>query len=141
MKNSAAQKAHDYFTSGLNCAESVLRSVVWHTHGEQGDRLSRIATPFGGGVGGSREELCGALAGGVMAIGFVAGRDHGTEDAMVSKSMAAELRQRFVNALACTQCSALLDIMGPQEDSQQCAHVVAQTAGWVIDILHENEMI
>ena len=36
--------------------------------------IPRIATPFGGGIGG-RGEVCGAVTGAVMAIGLKHGRE------------------------------------------------------------------
>lgn len=35
----------------------------------------RAASGFGGGIGGSTEELCGAFTGGIIALGFLLGRE------------------------------------------------------------------
>ncbi len=68
--DSGAQ-AGRYFDSGYNCAESVLLTCC---PGCGGDCLPRIATGFGGGIAGNGG-LCGALAGGIMALGLALGRD------------------------------------------------------------------
>lgn len=71
------EQAKRSFNSGLNCAESVLSAVKNELDAkERADDLiiPRIATGFGGGI--SRNgDVCGALIGGVMAIGLALGRD------------------------------------------------------------------
>ena len=56
----------------LNCAETVLCTLARYW-GEESDVFPRIATAFGGGIC-SRQEICGALTGGLMAIGLKKGR-------------------------------------------------------------------
>lgn len=63
----------DQFRAGkLNCAEAVLLTMS-RLLGEESDFAPRIATAFGGGVCG-RQGLCGALTGGLMAVGLRHGR-------------------------------------------------------------------
>jgi C_GCAxxG_C_C family probable redox protein len=56
----------------LNCAEAVLLTLSTY-FGENGDFAPRIATAFGGGICSS-QSICGALTGGLMAIGVRLGR-------------------------------------------------------------------
>ncbi|MBN2104525.1 C_GCAxxG_C_C family protein [bacterium] len=141
MKSEVTEKAYAYFESGLNCAESVLRSIIESVDGDQTRAFYRLATPFGGGIGGCHEELCGALSGGVMAIGYLAVRNHPEEDEILSRKIAVCLRRRFQEYISCTQCLSVLDRLGPQENSHQCAYLVAHTVGWVIDLLKQYELI
>lgn len=53
------------FASGLNCAQAVLQA----TAGVDDPALMAIAKAFGGGIGNSKC-LCGAISGGVMALGL-----------------------------------------------------------------------
>jgi len=53
------------FAGGLNCAQAVLRAAA----GVDDPALMALAKPFGGGIGGSKC-LCGAVSGGVMALGL-----------------------------------------------------------------------
>ena len=62
---SVRDRAGRLFTSGLNCAQAVLQS----TAGVDDPDLMAIAKAFGGGVGNSKC-LCGAVSGGVMALGL-----------------------------------------------------------------------
>jgi C_GCAxxG_C_C family probable redox protein len=60
-----AKRAGELFASGLNCAQAVLQA----TTGIDDPRMMEMAKAFGGGVGGSKC-LCGAVSGGVMALGW-----------------------------------------------------------------------
>ena len=63
------------FNSGFNCAESVLLTLSGRMARRNSESwIPRIATGFGGGVG-RNGDICGALSGGVMAIGLALGRD------------------------------------------------------------------
>lgn len=76
------EKALDYFVQEeFNCAESILLSFLK----EEDRKMVRLATPFGGGVGRSRD-LCGLLTGGVMVIGYFLGREEGEERDMKFKA-------------------------------------------------------
>ncbi|UCC33999.1 MAG: C-GCAxxG-C-C family protein, partial [Candidatus Bathyarchaeota archaeon] len=63
-----AENAASYFKEGYNCAQSVLLAMqeFWNI----GNPVEpKVASAFGGGVG-RRGSLCGALTGGVIAIGL-----------------------------------------------------------------------
>ena len=63
------QKAHDYFHSGYNCAQSVFASF----HEEMGlseELALKLTVSLGGGIGGLRE-ICGALTGAAMALNMI----------------------------------------------------------------------
>jgi C_GCAxxG_C_C family probable redox protein len=62
------EKAVKKFLEGYNCAQSVLSTMCefWNIRSEL---IPKIAAPFGGGIG-LRGSVCGALTGGVMAIGI-----------------------------------------------------------------------
>ena len=56
-----------------NCAEMTFLGVGQVFDAEFDADLIRLATPFGGGIGG-REDVCGALLGSCLAIGHFLGR-------------------------------------------------------------------
>ncbi|NQT26703.1 C_GCAxxG_C_C family protein [candidate division KSB1 bacterium] len=140
MKAKISENASGYYMSGLNCAEAVLRAALEQIESVDKE-IFRMATPFGGGVGGTKQELCGALAGGVMAIGYLCGRTDAEVDAGPSKAIAAILRERFVQSAGKTQCQILIDEFGPEQQKEKCAVLVFQTAGWVVDLLEEHESL
>ena len=65
LEESVPERAGRLFYSGLNCAQAVLQA----TAGVDDPALMSMAKAFGGGIGNSKC-LCGALTGGVMALGL-----------------------------------------------------------------------
>ncbi|MFX0197489.1 MAG: C-GCAxxG-C-C family protein [Candidatus Hodarchaeota archaeon] len=66
------QEAHDNEVLFWGCSQAVLGALQRHFNLGNSETF-KAATAFAGGVGRSRE-ACGALLGGVMAIGLVYGR-------------------------------------------------------------------
>ena len=95
--------------SGLYCAEGVLLAVA-EAAGLATDLVPRIATGFCSGLsrcGG----LCGAVAGGVMAISMVHGRDCAEDSVQPTYARVTALRKGIaekwgsINCLALTGCN------------------------------------
>ena len=130
--------ANDYFASGFNCAESVLKATMEARTDNLDPELTKVASALGGGVGGSHEELCGALSGGVLAIGLLYGRAQPGVDVQFARDLAAKLRERFIKEFGWAKCGTLLESFGEQNDSDKCRRMVAVTAGMLSDILDES---
>ena len=62
--------------------------------GIENESIPRIASGFGGGIGGTGA-VCGAVVGGVMAIGLKRGRDTASEDRFATWHLVQEFRRRF----------------------------------------------
>lgn len=78
-----AEKAGTLFDGGYNCAQAVLQA----TTGRSDPELLAMAEAFGGGIGKSGC-LCGAVTGGVMALGLLGkGRRNG--------ELVARFREQF----------------------------------------------
>lgn len=124
----------ELFEGGLHCAEAVLQAL----QEDQGGAAipTRAATAFGGGVGRSKKGLCGALSGGLIALGLAQGRDSGGEkwDAVAAKADA--LRVWFKDEYGCTRCEAVLEKLGPQEGMDKCIRLAGRTAGAFYEALH-----
>ncbi len=104
----AAEHAARNFDNGDNCAEAVLRAFVEDL--EFGDDIVRLATGFGGGMGRDGD-VCGAVVGGVMALGLRLGRDDDDERADERCYEAVrELRRRFRLACGALDCRELTGI-------------------------------
>jgi C_GCAxxG_C_C family probable redox protein len=104
------ERAVQYFNSGYNCAESVLKAVA-ESSGATLENPQRFATAFGGGMG-RQGYTCGCLTGAAMAIGLLAGRT--APDDLDGKERAYKaverLFQRFkeeAGALDCRDISGL----------------------------------
>ncbi|WP_300155287.1 C-GCAxxG-C-C family protein [Solidesulfovibrio sp.] len=124
-------------TKGLNCAETLLRAGIDCLGIQSNGTPSRIATCFGGGLGRCQEELCGALAGGTMALGLAYGRDTAGDSAETAYEAAAEFRRRFVALHGASRCRELLEVFGEQEDWSACKRLMAEAAGLLYDLVSE----
>lgn len=122
----------------LNCAESVFRGVCFAQGIELSDIATKMATPFGGGVGRA-EDLCGALAGGVLAIGAEIGRTGPEQDRLKSYNAAGELHRAFLESFGSTSCKVLnqSDFTSP-EHRARCGKFVEEGARFAIDILRKK---
>ncbi len=135
-----AQRAHDlaagYYEAGFHCGESVVKAVNEVTGHSLPADVTRLASGFCEGLGGSRC-ICGALAGGVMALGLVGGR-RGPEDPWEPSYYAAgELRRRWTEDQDAETCDEVVSRIGDMDDPERWAHctrLVGRTAEWVIEI-------
>ena len=67
-----AQLAVDKFAEGYNCAQSVVFAFCDEC-GLSQDAALKVSCGFGGGMG-RKQEVCGAVAGGIMVLGLRHGR-------------------------------------------------------------------
>lgn len=101
--------AYQYHQTGYNCAQSVAAAFA-DTVGLPPEQLAAMASGFGGGVGGSRSELCGAISGGVLVLSLLYphtdGADAAGKRAVYQK--VKEFRRRFEAVFGLTCCGELL---------------------------------
>lgn len=109
--------ATEFFGEGFNCAESVLMSVA-NAMGIREACIPRIATGFGAGMA-CQGEVCGALTGGIMALGLKFGRERADDDAAKKATYAKckELMQAFEDEFDGVQCREITgcDFRIPEE--------------------------
>ncbi len=79
QKEKMQELATEYFSSGLNCAESVLKAFLDSSEETKGSELVAFASGFGGGFDPTRYNTCGALVGACLAVGSVKGRKNPLE--------------------------------------------------------------
>jgi len=89
-KNVLCEKAVKRFLDGYNCAQSVLLTLFEHWNGKN-ELVPKIATAFGAGIGRCGS-VCGALTGGVMALGIKYGDN---EPSLQKRLKAYKLAQKF----------------------------------------------
>lgn len=70
-EKSRAQAAKEYFLSGYNCSQAVSLAFADRIPLDK-DSLLMMSSSFGGGMGRLRE-VCGAVTGMFIVIGFIAG--------------------------------------------------------------------
>ena len=104
-----SDRATEKFLSGYNCAQSVLWSFSEDVRLDPEIAL-KIACGFGAGMG-RRQEVCGAVTGGIMVLGLMHGRGARQDRTATEKTYAQtqELMRRFEARHGTFNCRQLLD--------------------------------
>jgi len=97
-----------------------------------------MTTPFGGGIGGTHEELCGAFTAGLMLIGGLRGRSSLEEDDAPAYALAKEYRRRFAERWGTLTCNPIRDWAKGPAGPGGCGPVVAEAARIVFDLLLDS---
>ena len=120
-----------------HCSEAILLAAAGHYVPDLDPLAVRLSTPFAGGVGCSHMELCGALAGGLLVIGALYGReDAGTNDDLC-QALALQWRERFLQEFGDTCCQDLRENWVGQPGQPDCKALVARATGLLVDFLEE----
>jgi C_GCAxxG_C_C family probable redox protein len=119
-----AAEAEGYYRSGkMHCAEAVLMAIRNSYAPEVPDAVVQMASGFGGGSGAGC--LCGAVAGGTMALGLVL-----DEDKRRVKLLTHELHRWFKEQYGATCCKVIL-----QTHKKICPELTGKVAGKVAEML------
>jgi C_GCAxxG_C_C family probable redox protein len=140
------EAAGKLFSSGLNCAQSVLASKSDFTGIPVPDSL-RIATGFGAGMA-QMQKTCGAVTGAYMVIGARYGRIDPEDQAARDKtySLMEAFNRRFLEMHGSLSCRELLGVdlktrEGAEEADKgayfekKCKKYVEDAAGILDEIL------
>lgn len=104
-----SEAAMEKFLAGYNCAQSVLYAYGPEL-GLDGELSLKVATGLGAGMA-RRGEVCGAVTGGILALGLKFGRgsyqDRSATEATYQK--VSQLMARFEERHGCCLCRALLE--------------------------------
>lgn len=97
------------FEEGYNCAQAVLYSLCDNTELDINTAL-KISCGFGGGMG-RKEEVCGAVSGGIMAIGMLYGRGENQDRSYTEQTYqkTREFMDKFTEKHDTYICRKLLD--------------------------------
>ena len=111
--------------------------------------IPQIASGFAGGIGNSGA-VCGAVAGGVMAIGLKLGRAETVEGMLQNLGVVREFRRRFedeMGEIGCRELTGLdltceadmAELMNSDVAQKVCFPAVAAAYRLAVDILRERE--
>ena len=100
--------AADLFLEGFNCAQAVAVAFCDVTGMDQKE-AAKLASPFGGGMGRMRE-VCGAVSGMFMVLGFLYGYDNSDADSKKKElyKQVQELAERFKQENGSIICREIL---------------------------------
>jgi len=128
-KDEAAQHAADLMADGYHCSEAIFIAVGKHELGKVTDEMIRMTTPFAGGIGSQHKDLCGALTGGIMAIGAIDGRSDSRVNDDNCLALTSEYRDAFLEKFGSLVC----------EDLKQgaCGEITRQASLLLMNLLEE----
>lgn len=143
-----AEKAFNLFHTGLNCSQAVF---VAFSDVLELDELNakKLSVGLGGGVGRMRE-VCGAVSGAAMVLGYIYGGEDGTDKAHAYKKI-KEFGEKFKDKNRYIVCRELRGLDAnvketyvPDERTQEyyrarpCAELVKDAAELVAEMLIEE---
>ena len=138
------EKAVARFLEGYNCAQSVLLTMFEQWNGEN-ELIPKIATAFGGGIGRCGS-ICGALTGGVMALGIKYGTNEPSlEKRLKAYELAQKLFKRFEKQHGSVLCRELIgyDLSVPEEleqarkakvSEEKCVNFIRKTVETLLEL-------
>jgi C_GCAxxG_C_C family probable redox protein len=120
-----------------HCSEAFTIAVGEHFFGGVDDRLRRITTGFAGGVGGTHDEMCGALFGGILIIGAIFGRARPYESDEICYQKSVLYKEQFYKEFKGTRCQEIKDTGYGSQGTKPCSVVV----GKAVKILFKSLML
>ena len=123
------------FKSGFCCTEAVIKSITELYAEQSSGAIPKVGSGFCGGVGKTTEDICGTVAGGVIAFGYLFGKNNKDEDNTIACEYTAEFRKRFIEKYGTTNCRELLNKFGEQDKMDKCKKMTADAAGLIADML------
>lgn len=137
------KRAEEYFRRGtFFCSESVVQTINELLGKPYDEKIVMLASGFPIGIGKSGC-LCGAISGGVMALGMVYGRVEGEamNDKMFEKS--SSLHEYIKQEYKSTCCRVITkqwagDNFKSPERKNHCITITGKVARWVANELIED---
>ena len=136
-RQTISERATQYFENGFHCAEAVATAVI-EGLGQDPTQAAAHATAFGGGMGRTFLEACGALSGAFIVIGHLHGRPRPGGDWDLAAELGARIRQRFIDEFDTTQCAALRRRFGREQQHAQCLKLVNQVTADLLALLAQD---
>jgi C_GCAxxG_C_C family probable redox protein len=139
-------RALSLFKSNYKCAESVLLSVA-EARGIQSEIIPAIATGFCSGMARTGG-MCGAVAGSVMGLGLVYGRQNAEQSVDQLYQVEKIFLQEFTSRYGCTTCEGLIHCDFNTEEGkalyhsdnlqEKCFQYVEESANLVMELIEAN---
>jgi len=135
--------AYQYHRDGYNCAQSVVAAFLDKLNLTK-EQAMAMAGGFGGGVGGSHAEMCGAVSGAVLVLSLLT--PHTEADDREGKkqvyAIAKEFHQRYAEAFGgLTRCGDLLKARPAVNEKTQAAARLGITAHCDVMIVTAVEIV
>lgn len=118
-----------------HCAEAFTIAVGEHFFGRIDNRVRRMTTGFSGGVGGTHEEMCGALFGGILMIGAIYGRAWPNESDEICYKKSVAYRQQFMESFGGSSCQSIKDTGYGSQGIYPCSVFVEKAVKLFFNVL------
>lgn len=134
--------AGNNFKSGYNCCEAIVETFRKEAGVNIDDNAFRLCSGFGGGIGHARD-LCGAMAGCVMVISTLAGRNQPSDKPLAEiYPLTLEFHERFAKEFGSCACSDLMPYeFNTREHLKNCLKLVNKVAQLLAVYLEEKELL
>ena len=130
-----------YRTGQFLCSEAVFVVANEYLNHPVPAEMVRLASgfPVGMGLAGC---VCGAVTGGVMALGIKYGRSTPAAETPGMFAASKELHDRFKSRRKCVCCRALIRKFdfGSPEHMEQCIAITGEVAADVIELLIRDDV-
>lgn len=140
-KEEIVERAEQFYQKGeLYCSEAVIKSVLEGFGEEVPHHIIAMSSGFPLGIGGA-QCTCGAIIGGVMAIGYFFGRSkEGSPEVGKCMQLSKELYDKFILRNKCSCCKILTRNMtkGSQIHMNQCVRFTGEVASDCVEIIERN---
>ncbi|MFH0825799.1 MAG: C-GCAxxG-C-C family protein [Pseudomonadota bacterium] len=143
MIDQAVRRSGELFQTGFFCAESVLLAIA-EAKGIRSDIVPKIATGFCSGIARTGR-TCGALSGGIMAIGMLFGRSTPGESVLDTYDRVRQLLDMFDSKFGSTTCKELIGCdLGTEEGRkyfqesdlrQRCTRITEETTRMAMNLI------
>lgn len=131
------ETAAAYFGGGFHCGEAVAAAVL-EGLGHVSTAAVSHATAFGGGLGRTFQEMCGALAGAAIVIGHLHGRKIPGQAWDLPAELGTEIREKFIERFGTTTCETLRRQFGEEQQMDQCRNLVKSLTYDLLVLLSED---
>ena len=135
--------AYQYHREGYNCAQSVVAAFLDKLNLTK-EQAMAMAGGFGGGVGGSHAEMCGAVSGAVLVLSLLTPHTEGADKEGKKQvyAIAKEFHQRYAEAFGgLTLCGDLLKARPAVNEKTQAAARLGITAHCDVMIVTAVEIV
>jgi len=141
LREALLRHIEEDYMAGHHCSEVIFTHLGRYYDPAFDPALMRLATGFGGGIA-EEADVCGALVGGVMLIGYLYGRSSLKEDQTRCWELSRAYRRRFLEELGSTSCEYFTQGQFNPDNHRKCAEeVVLKAARILLDLLSPAEEV
>lgn len=127
------------YDKGFHCAESIVNAIL-EALSIRNISACKYASGFCGGIGKCKKDVCGALSGGIIALGEIYGRQNGGEDISELVKISTEFRQHFIHEFGSSVCEKVIEAID-RKGKMDCKDVTTFAANSLYRLLADKKII